>query len=91
MKTTVENTAIHAVLSNPDKVAIMDHLARVARPESVNDISSAIGRSQTWTSKCLRSLESVGLIVRESEPTSNGRIIRSRIAPSAIWPIQIWR
>lgn len=43
MKT--ENTAIHAVLSNPDKVAIMDHLARVARPESVNDISSADRKS----------------------------------------------
>lgn len=83
-----DQSAIHRVLSNPDKIAIMDFLAtRRAKPASVTEIATAINVSQTWASKCLHSLQQVGLVERQREDQTVWNSIPARV----VWPIVIWR
>jgi DNA-binding IclR family transcriptional regulator len=82
-----DQTAIHAILSNPDKYAIMDYLASAARPSSVTDVANGVGISQTWASKCLFDLARVGLVDRKREDQT----VWNSLSPRAVWPIVIFR
>lgn len=83
-------TAIYRALSNPDRIDILDYLARLppaGRAASVSQIADAVGRSQTWTSKCLRALAKVGLVDRRQEDQT----VWNSLSARAVWPPVFWK
>lgn len=87
--TTHQQADMHRVLSNPDRIAIMDYLAGRAAPlpqANVNDIAIAIKNSPTNTVKHLNKLADAGLIMRKRDKHH----VWNTIAPGIVWPI-VWR
>ena len=95
--TTEQQAEVHRVLSNPDRIAIMDYLAAipssksVRKEASVSEIAIAIKNAPTNAVKHLAKLEKVGLIVRRPEKTQLGQKVWNSIAPSIVWPLVIRR
>lgn len=87
---TTDPTAIYRALSNSDRIDILDYLAGrppASRAASVSQVADAVGRSQTWTSKCLRELARVGLVDRRQEDQT----VWNKLSDRAVWPPVFWK
>jgi len=80
---------IYLTLANPDRIAIMDYLAKATGPTSNRELSTVIDRSEGWTRKHLVMLEQSGLITRtpDADKTETDASVCNRIAKSIVWPI----
>jgi DNA-binding MarR family transcriptional regulator len=86
--TTEQQAEIHRCLSNPDRIAIMDYLALLAKPQaSVSEIAIAIKNAPTNAVKHLAKLEKVGLITRRRD----NQTVWNSIAAGVVWPLVIRR
>jgi predicted transcriptional regulator len=72
------------VLSVPERVAVMDHLARSGQ-QTVGDIVKALGLRQGQVSKHLQSLVTAGLVSREHRERKS---YWHTIADSIVWPME---
>lgn len=80
---------LYLALSNPDRIAIMNHLA--AHPVATNrDLSRIIHRTDSWTRMHLVMLEESGLITRTPDADKDAftSSVLNQIAPDIVWPIE---
>jgi DNA-binding MarR family transcriptional regulator len=80
---------LHRVLSDPDRIRVMDYLATAGEPVSGRQITQAMGLSDLWVSRSLVQMAQVGLISREPDTAKDAfnASIRNRLAPDIVWPI----
>lgn len=87
---------IYLTLANPDRIAIMDYLAKATGATSNRELSTVIDRSEGWTRKHLVMLEQSGLITRtpdaDADKDASDKYISdmsvcNRIAKGIIWPV----
>lgn len=80
---------LYLALTNPDRIAIMDHLA--THPVATNrDLSRIIHRTDSWTRMHLVMLEESGLITRTPDADKDAftSSVLNQIAPDIVWPIE---
>lgn len=80
---------LYLALSNPDRIAIMNHLA--THPVATNrDLSRIIHRTDSWTRMHLVMLEESGLITRTPDADKDAftASVLNQIAPDVVWPIE---
>lgn len=80
---------IYLTLANPDRIAIMDYLAKATGATSNRELSTVIDRSEGWTRKHLVMLQESGLITRtpDADKTETDTSVRNRIAKNIVWPV----
>jgi DNA-binding MarR family transcriptional regulator len=77
---------IYLTLANPDRIAIMDYLAKATGATSNRELSTVIDRSEGWTRKHLVMLNDAGLIVRTHGPGA-ADAVRNTLADDIVWPV----
>lgn len=77
----------YLALSNPDRVAIVDHLVRTGKPASNRELADLTGRSEGWTRQNLVILADAGLIVRT--PDTDRSAVRNSAASGLVWPMPV--
>ena len=78
-------THLHRVLSDPDRIRVLDHIAASVEPVTGRQIATSMNVSELWASRYLNQMADVGLIVRDGDTDDNS--VRNRIAPGVTWPI----
>lgn len=80
---------LHRVLSDPDRIRVMDYIAASADPVIGRQIANDMNMSEVWMSRSLNQMADVGLIVRDSDSNKDAfsEAVRNRLAPDIIWPL----
>ena len=57
-------THLHRVLSDPDRIRVLDHIAASVEPVTGRQIATSMNVSELWVSRYLNQMADVGLTLR---------------------------
>ena len=71
-------THLHRVLSDPDRIRVLDHIAASVEPVTGRQIATSMNVSELWVSRYLNQMADVGLIVRDGDTDDKSKKKRKK-------------